>query len=209
MALNANPKNSNGVKQAWDAKSPLSIAGAIIYIVTLLSKDPKVRVRERDDEGGEEEERGERVPSFHRRGHHLHRRAAQQGPKGESACEGEEGGERGRERELSLCVCQPIEASLREGKERGPKGESVCERGPCSLSLSPCYLFLSHTHSALPTQDRISIYDISSVSGMAEVTIKGAYRDIYPELARLLPKGFTTEEAIRALPPPVLRDGSH
>eukprot|EP00955_Chlamydomonas_euryale_P030902 325120-Chlamydomonas_euryale.AAC.1 len=34
MANIANPKKGNGIKQAWDSKSPMTIAAAIIYVIT-------------------------------------------------------------------------------------------------------------------------------------------------------------------------------
>lgn len=37
-------QDSNGVKQAWDSKSPLSIAAAIVWVITQLAKDKKDHV---------------------------------------------------------------------------------------------------------------------------------------------------------------------
>ena len=40
------------------------------------------------------------------------------------------------------------------------------------------------------------------VTGVAEVTIRAAYRDMHPELPTLLPKGFDSEEHLKSLPQP-------
>ena len=45
------------------------------------------------------------------------------------------------------------------------------------------------------------------VTGVAEATVKGAYRDLYPELYRLVPKVYADQAAINMLPPPITRDG--
>lgn len=91
MALAANPKDTNGVKQDWDSRSPVSVAAAIIFIISQLAKDPK---------------------------------------------------------------------------------------------------------------DRVHLQQISIVMQVGEATIKAAYRDLYPELSRLVPKYHASPEAILALPPP-------
>jgi transcription initiation factor TFIIB len=91
MAETAKPRKDDGRKQAWDSKSPLSIAAAIIYIITMLSKDEK---------------------------------------------------------------------------------------------------------------DRVPLSNIVLVTGVAEQTIKGTYRDLYPELVRLVPKYYADEAAIQQLPDP-------
>lgn len=44
--------------------------------------------------------------------------------------------------------------------------------------------------------------DIVRVTGVAEVTIRAAYRDLYPELVNLLPKGLVSEEDLKTLPGP-------
>jgi len=52
----------------------------------------------------------------------------------------------------------------------------------------------------------VSIHDIALVSGMAEATIKLAYRDLYPEAHRLVPRTYATPEQIKTLPLPMSRE---
>lgn len=51
MALAATPKEGSGAelkagakKQAWDSRSPLSVAAAVIFVITMLCKDPNDQV---------------------------------------------------------------------------------------------------------------------------------------------------------------------
>jgi transcription initiation factor TFIIB len=44
--------------------------------------------------------------------------------------------------------------------------------------------------------------DISRVAGVAEVTIRNSYKDLYPHAAKLIPEWFTEEVDLKTLPAP-------
>lgn len=72
-------------------------------------------------------------------------------------------------------------------------------KNPVSICAAIIYIV---TQLQKDESDKPIMSDIVKVTGVAEVTIRAAYRDLYPEIANLLPKGLAVEEDIKTLPAP-------
>ncbi|GAX80482.1 hypothetical protein CEUSTIGMA_g7920.t1 [Chlamydomonas eustigma] len=104
------------------------------------------------------------------------------------------------------CQDAALAATPKEnGGQRSGSGvrQAWDSRSPLSVAAAIIYAI---TQLCPNPQDRVNLQHIVVVTGVAEATIRGAYRDLYPELHRLVPKYHAKEEAIRKLPTPNARD---
>ncbi|KAM7272335.1 hypothetical protein ACFE04_026998 [Oxalis oulophora] len=73
-------------------------------------------------------------------------------------------------------------------------------RSPISLAAAIIYII-----TQLST-DKKALKDISVVTQVAEGTIKNSYKDLYPNLSRIVPIWFASEEDIKkSFPAPILK----
>mmetsp|Transcript_1310 Transcript_1310/g.3767 ORF Transcript_1310/g.3767 Transcript_1310/m.3767 type:complete len:125 (-) Transcript_1310:86-460(-) len=91
-------------------------------------------------------------------------------------------------------------ACPKDGDNRGIKN-AWDGKNPISVAAATIYLI-----SMLPkVSTSPSLADISTVSRVAEGTIRSTYRDLYPDRRRLIPSWFATDAEVHALPPPVAK----
>lgn len=99
------------------------------------------------------------------------------------------------------CRDMALAATPKEGTteqlQAGAKAQAWDSRSPVSVAATIIYIISLLCKNP---EDRVNIQDIVVVTQVAEATINGVYRDMYPDLIRLVPKFHANEEAIRALP---------
>eukprot|EP00798_Chlamydomonas_sp_ICE-L_P013443 gene13443-19301_t len=104
---------------------------------------------------------------------------------------------------VKLCREMAVAAKPKEGSAERKAWDG---KNPTSVAAAIIYIgsMLSGYKNA---DDRVPMQNIVLVTQVAEVTIRSAYRDMYPELPKLIPKGssLVSAAALRSLPVPMQR----
>lgn len=87
---------------------------------------------------------------------------------------------------------------VRAATETVKKSEMLdIRKSPISVAAAAIYMI-----SQLNEKDKKALKDISRVAGVAEVTIRNSYKDLYPHAAKLIPDWFLKEVDLKNLPAP-------
>jgi transcription initiation factor TFIIB len=88
-------------------------------------------------------------------------------------------------------------AEVRAATETVKKSEMLdIRKSPISVAAAAIYMISQLSN------DKKALKDISRVAGVAEVTIRNSYKDLYPHAAKLIPEWFTKEVDLKNLPAP-------
>ncbi|KAK9837177.1 hypothetical protein WJX81_008700 [Elliptochloris bilobata] len=89
-------------------------------------------------------------------------------------------------------------ACPRDGRPMGGQLKPWDGKSPLSIAAALLYLITSLPRA---TQHPTALA-VADASGVAEVTVRGTYRDLYPEAAGLVPSWFATPAEVASLPLP-------
>ncbi|KAG0586103.1 hypothetical protein KC19_2G064500 [Ceratodon purpureus] len=87
---------------------------------------------------------------------------------------------------------------VRAATETVKKSEMLdIRKSPISVAAAAIYMI-----SQLNEKEKRALKDISKVAGVAEVTIRNSYKDLYPHASKLIPEWFLKDVDLKNLPAP-------
>ncbi|GAB2277040.1 Transcription initiation factor IIB-2 [Dionaea muscipula] len=87
--------------------------------------------------------------------------------------------------------------AVKAAQEAVQKSEELdVRRSPISIAAAIIYIITQ------VSEDKKLLKDISLATGVAEGTIRNAYKDLYPHLSRIIPNWYANDEDLKSLPGP-------